>query len=75
MTKVLLTISPYTPPFKICENCHVVNFISLQHVMFIIMIIVQIKVQKSSFFYDSMTFNDEPMLLIIEANSSKQLCI
>jgi hypothetical protein len=39
------------------------------------MIIVQIKVQKSSFFYDSMAPNDEPMLLIIEANGSKELCI
>jgi hypothetical protein len=39
------------------------------------MIIVQMKVQKSGFFYDSMAPNDEPMLLIIEANGLKQLCI
>jgi hypothetical protein len=40
------------------------------------MIIVQIKVQKSSlFFNDSIAPNDETMLLIIEANGSKQLCI
>jgi hypothetical protein len=68
MTKVLSITSPVTPSFqKVCGNCHVpyVIIFPTSGVHYNVCCSKSI-VQKLNYLHDSITTNDEPMLLTIE---------